>query len=81
MPKTSIILPVYNVEAFLPKAIDSVLTQTDQDFELLVVIDGSSDNSKQIAEDYASKDNRIKVFEKEYGGLSDATNFRVERVN
>lgn len=81
MPKISIILPVYNVEAYLPKAIDSVLAQTWQDFELLIVIDGSPDNSKQIAEDYAEKDNRIKIFEKENGGLSDARNYGMERAS
>ena len=80
MPQTSIILPCYNVENYLPRAIESVLNQTNPNFELLVVIDGSPDNSKAIAETYALKDNRIHVFEKENGGLSDARNFGLERA-
>jgi len=80
MPKTSIILPCYNVESFLPRAIESVLNQSSKDFELLVIIDGSPDNSKQIAEEYALKDTRIKVFEKENGGLSDARNYGLSRA-
>lgn len=74
MPQTSIILPCYNVENYLPRAIESVLNQTNPDFELLVVIDGSPDNSKTIAETYVLKDNRIHVFEKENGGLSNTFN-------
>lgn len=80
MPQTSIILPCYNVASYLPKAIESVLNQTNPDFELLVVIDGSPDNSKTIAEKYALNDNRIKVFEKPNGGLSDARNYGLERA-
>lgn len=80
MPQTSIILPCYNVENYLPRAIESVLNQTNPDFELLVVIDGSPDNSKTIAEKYALNDNRIKVFEKPNGGLSDARNYGLERA-
>src|SRR5690606_29594046 len=80
MPQTSIILPCYNVASYLPKAIESVLAQTDPEFELLVVIDGSPDNSKTIADKYALKDNRIKVFEKVNGGLSDARNYGLERA-
>lgn len=80
MPIFSVILPCYNVERFLPRAIESVLSQTYTDFELLVVIDGSPDNSCQIVESYAQKDRRIKVFEKENGGLSDARNYGLERA-
>lgn len=80
MPKFSIILPCYNVEKYLAKSIDSVLAQTYPDFELLVVIDGSPDQSIKIAEKYATKDSRIKVFEKENGGLSDARNYGLERA-
>lgn len=81
MPQTSIILPCYNVENYLSRAIESVLNQTNPNFELLVVIDGSPDNSKKIAEEFAQKDNRIKVFEKENGGLSDARNYGLERAS
>ncbi len=80
MPKVSVILPCYNVEPYLPRAVESVLSQTHADFELLVVIDGSPDNSRQIAESYAQKDHRIKVFEKQNGGLSDARNYGLERA-
>jgi len=78
MPKVSIILPVYNVEKYIAKSIQSVLNQTYQDFELLVIIDGSPDNSKQIAESF--KDDRITIYEKPNGGLSDARNYGLERA-
>ncbi|MPT30868.1 MAG: glycosyltransferase [Chryseobacterium sp.] len=78
MPKVSVILPAYNVEKFIAKSIDSILSQTFTDFELLVVIDGSPDNSKAIAESFA--DPRIIIFEKENGGLSDARNYGLERA-
>lgn len=80
MPKVSIILPCYNVEKYLARSIESALAQTYVDFELLVIIDGSPDNSKSIAEQYAQQDDRVKVFEKENGGLSDARNFGLERA-
>jgi glycosyltransferase involved in cell wall biosynthesis len=80
MPKISIILPCYNVEKYLSRSIESVLNQSYDDFELLVVIDGSPDNSKSIAEKYAKQDNRINVFEKQNGGLSDARNYGLERA-
>ena len=80
IPIISIILPVYNVEKYLAKSIQSVLNQTFTRFELLVIIDGSPDNSKQIAEEFAARDKRIKIFEKENGGLSDARNYGLERA-
>src|SRR5690606_38194995 len=80
MPQTSIILPCYNVENYLPRAIESVLNQTNPDFGLLVVIDCSPDNSKTSAEKYALNDDRMRVFEKPNGGLSDARNYGVERA-
>lgn len=80
MPKVSIILPCYNVEKYLARSIESALAQTYVDFELLVIIDGSPDNSKSIAEQYAQQDDRVKVFEKENGGLSDARNYGLERA-
>lgn len=76
----SIILPCYNVEKYIARSIETVLAQTYTDFELLVIIDGSPDSSKQIAEKYAQKDNRIKVYEKPNGGLSDARNYGLERA-
>ena len=79
MPKVSIILPCYNVEKYIAKSIQSVLDQTYADFELLVVIDGSPDNSKAIAETF--QDSRIHIYEKTNGGLSDARNYGLERAN
>lgn len=72
--KISIIVPVYKVEQYLSRCIDSILNQTFQDFELILVDDGSPDNCGEICNKYALKDNRIKVIHKENGGLSDARN-------
>ena len=74
MPKISIIVPVYNVEKYIRKCLDSILNQTFKDFELILVDDGSLDNSGKICDDYALKDNRIKVIHKKNGGLSSARN-------
>lgn len=73
-PKISIIVPVYNAEKYLSRCIDSVLAQIFTDFELLLIDDGSKDNSGNICDEYAKKDNRIKVFHKENGGVSSARN-------
>lgn len=70
----SVILPVYNVEKYLRECIDSVLEQNFIDFELILVDDGSKDNSPLICDEYALKDERIKVIHKSNGGLSDARN-------
>jgi len=74
MPLISIIIPIYNVEKYLETCIDSVLTQTFTDFECILVNDGSPDNSPKICDEYAKKDERIKVIHKENGGLSSARN-------
>ncbi len=74
MPKVSIIVPVYKVEPYLCRCIDSALAQTMDDFELILVDDGSPDNCGKICDDYAKKDSRIKVIHKENGGLSSARN-------
>jgi glycosyltransferase involved in cell wall biosynthesis len=73
-PLVSIIIPVYNVADFLSACIDSVICQTYKELEILLINDGSSDNSGNICEDYAKKDHRIKVIHKSNGGLSDARN-------
>lgn len=70
----SIIIPVYNTGDFLHKCISSVLTQNLKDFELILVNDGSTDNSGQILDEYAKNDNRIKVIHKENAGVSAARN-------
>ena len=74
-PKISIIIPVYNVEKYLIRCIDSILMQTYTEFELLLVNDGSSDNSGTICDKYLEKDSRVRVFHKENGGVSSARNF------
>lgn len=74
-PKVSIIMPMYNVEKYIGKSIQSVISQDFHDWELLIVNDGSPDNSREIAVNYASSDARIKILDKENGGLSDARNF------
>lgn len=81
VPIVSIVMPTYNVEQYLPAAIESVLGQTFTDWELLVVDDGSTDSSNNVAMQYAARDSRIKVLKKENGGLSDARNFGLERAN
>lgn len=64
-PTFSVIVPVYNVEKYLQECINSILSQSITDFELLLIDDGSSDKSGIICDEYASKDKRIKVFHKE----------------
>ncbi|WP_042721980.1 glycosyltransferase family 2 protein, partial [Flavobacterium sp. B17] len=79
--KISIIIPVYNVEQYLAKCLDSVVCQTYQNIEIIVVNDGSKDNSAQIITDYARKyPDKIKSYHKENGGLSDARNFGIDRA-
>lgn len=74
-PKLSIILPVYNTEAYLEKCLDSILGNTFQDFELIIVNDGSPDNSEEIILKYIEKyKDKIVYIKKENGGLSDARN-------
>ena len=77
--KVSVIVPVYNTSQYLPKCLDSLLNQTLEEIEIIVVNDGSKDNSQEIIEKYASKSSKIKFFQKENGGLSDARNFGVEK--
>lgn len=72
-------MPAYGVEKYIAAAIESVLKQDFQDWELLVVLDGIKDKSGEVAKSYEQKDSRIKVFEKENGGLSDARNFGLDR--
>lgn len=78
MPEISIIVPVYNVEKYIHRCIDSILAQTFTDFELILVNDGSPDQCGKICDRYAENDTRIKVIHKKNGGLSDARNFGLE---
>lgn len=73
-PLISVIVPVYKVEEYLCACIDSILAQTYENLEIILVDDGSPDNSGKICDEYAEKDSRIKVIHKENGGLSDARN-------
>ena len=70
----SIIVPVYNVEKYLSKCIESLINQTYTNIEILLINDGSTDNSKKICEQFKEKDSRIKLINKENGGLSDTRN-------
>lgn len=74
----SIIVPCYNVEAYLCKCVDSLLAQTYKNIEIILVDDGSPDASGAICDEYAQKDNRIKVIHKKNGGLSDARNVAID---
>lgn len=77
-PIISIIVPIYNVEKYLPKCIESILNQTFKEFELILVDDGSPDNSGAICDKYAEKDKRIRVIHKANGGLSSARNIALD---
>ena len=79
-PKISIIVPVYKVEKYLPRCINSILAQTFTDFELLLIDDGSPDKSGEICDEYAQKDSRIRVFHKENGGVSSARNVGLDNA-
>lgn len=70
----SVIVPIYNVEKYLIRCISSIMEQTYQELEIILVDDGSPDNCGQICDEYATKDNRIKVIHKKNGGLSSARN-------
>ena len=72
--KVSVVVPVYNSEAYLPMCIDSILHQTYTNIEILLIDDGSRDDSLRICEAYAGKDSRITVFHQENSGVSAARN-------
>lgn len=80
MPTISVIVPVYKVEPYLNRCVDSILRQTYQDFELILVDDGSPDRCGEICDEYARQDSRIHVIHKENGGLSDARNAGIDWV-
>ena len=75
MKKISIIIAVYNVEKYLARCLQSVIRQKGDDIEIIIVDDGSSDNSLKICKTYQKKDNRIKIVHKKNGGLSSARNY------
>lgn len=78
--KISIIIPIYNAENYLHRCIDSILNQTFRDFEALLVDDGSPDRSGEICEYYAKQDDRIRVFHKKNGGVSDARQYGLDKA-
>ena len=79
-PKISVIVPVYKAEAYLHRCVDSLLSQTFQNFEILLVDDGSPDRSGEICDEYARKDSRVRVFHKENGGVSSARNMGLDNA-
>ena len=79
--KLSIIIPVYRVETTLNRCVESVVTQDFDDFELILVDDGSPDNCPQLCDSWAAKDCRISVIHKSNGGLSDARNAGIDAVS
>ena len=80
MPKISIIVPIYNVEKYLDKCVNSILSQTFSDFELILVDDGSPDNCGRMCDDWAQRDSRIVVYHKQNGGISDTRNYGIDRA-
>ena len=76
----SVIIPIYNAEEYLHECIDSVLTQTLSDLEIILVDDGASDSSPAICDEYAAKDSRVKVVHKPNGGVCDARNAGIKAV-
>ena len=76
----SIIIPVYNVERYLQECVKSVLEQSFQNFEIILVDDGSKDNSGKLCDELSEKNDTIKVIHKENGGLSDARNFGIKEA-
>ena len=78
MVETSVIIPAYNVSAYLEKCVSSVLEQTRGDFEVIVVNDGSTDSTPKICEQLREKDKRVRVIHKSNGGVSSARNIGIQ---
>lgn len=79
-PKVTINVPVYNVEPYLRQCLDSLIAQTLSEIEILLIDDGSTDNSGNICDEYAQKDSRIRVFHKKNEGLASARQYALERA-
>ena len=80
-PLISVIVPIYKVEDYLDRCVESIVNQTYKNLEIILVDDGSPDNCPQMCDDWAKKDNRIKVVHKKNGGLSDARNAGLNIAN
>ena len=78
--KISIIIPIYNSEKFLVRCLDSILNQLYNDFEVILIDDGSKDHSLEICQRYSLLDARFKVYSKENGGVSSARNFGLSKA-
>lgn len=81
MPKISVIIPVYNIEKYLARCLDSVISQTLKDIEIICVNDGSTDNSANILSVYAEKDERIKIITQSNAGISEARNIGIQKAS
>lgn len=79
-PLVSVIVPIYKVETYINRCIDSIITQTYANLEIILVDDGSPDKCGEICDNYALQDRRIKVIHKENGGLSDARNVAIDKA-
>ena len=77
-PVISVVVPIYKVEKYLPRCLDSIMKQTFTDFEALMIDDGSPDRCAAISSEYEKKDKRFKLFQKPNGGLSDARNYGIK---
>ncbi len=77
----SVIVPIYNTVEYLPRCVNSIRRQTYRNLEIILVDDGSTDNSGAMAEKFALEDKRVKVFHKENGGSSSARNFGIEKAS
>ena len=78
MDKISVIIPVYNVQDYLEECVNSILAQTYTNLEIILVDDGSKDNSGQLCDAFSKRDSRVKVIHKENGGVSTARNAGIE---
>ena len=81
IPKISVLVPIYNTEKYLKKCLDSIAGQTLKDIEVICVNDGSTDNSLAVAEEFAEKDPRFKVINKENTGYGNTMNIALEKAS